>query len=123
MIEINPNTIPETEPGNHPLETPPPHTEPMPDSNEPVEVPEIHVTHSRAAGEDAAMTATGVDIADDRPEHMDNEQDGDNDAEMAEDVPDLIDTMEQMHFSGTIDYGAFKGERNDDDGASTYGRQ
>ena len=69
------------------------------------------------------MTATGVDIADDRPEHMDNEQDGDNDTEMAEDVPDLIDTMEQMHFSGTIDYGAFKGERNDDDGASTYGRQ
>jgi len=33
----------------------------------------------------------------------------------SDDVPDLIDRMRQMDSSGKIDFGAFRGERNDDD--------
>jgi hypothetical protein len=37
------------------------------------------------------------------------------------DAPDLVDRMRQMNRSGRIDYGAFRGERNDDDEEDTLG--
>lgn len=156
MTATNPDQMPEIEPGHHPAETPPPMTEPMPDTNQPNEIPpspntpEITLTHSHAVGDEAAMSATGLDVADDRPDNQEqydeqsqahnvseaalhrttafpgsedsNKPDTENIAAITpDDTPDLIDTMEQMQSSGHIDYGAFAGERNDDDEASTYG--
>jgi hypothetical protein len=173
MTATNPDPVPEIEPGQAPVETPPPMTEPMPDTNQPSEIPpspdapEIRITHIHASGAQAAMSTTGEDIADDRPDQkgdeaesgeVDNgeadnsEQDdepsqaqtvsedaldrttgfpGGEDSDKSDsaniaaitpdDTPDLIDTMEKMQSSGHIDYGAFAGERNDDDEASTYG--
>ena len=40
-----------------------------------------------------------------------------------EDMPDLIEKMEQMESSGRIDYGAYRGERNDDDETGSLGRR
>jgi hypothetical protein len=40
---------------------------------------------------------------------------------IADDVPDLVDTMRQMDSSGIIDMGAFAGERNDDEEKGRYG--
>lgn len=40
---------------------------------------------------------------------------------IADDVPDLVDTMRQMDSSGIIDMGAFAGERNDDEEEGRYG--
>jgi hypothetical protein len=40
---------------------------------------------------------------------------------IADDVPDLVDTMRQMDSSGLIDMGAFRGERNDDEEEGRYG--
>jgi len=39
------------------------------------------------------------------------------------DAPDLVDKMKQMHSSGIIDNGAFRGEDNHDDNIDLYGRQ
>lgn len=38
-----------------------------------------------------------------------------------EDSQDVVDHMTQMERSGVIDYDAYRGERTDDDEASTFG--
>ena len=41
----------------------------------------------------------------------------------SDDVQDLVDHMEQMKSSGTIDMSAYRGERNDDDEEGLLGEQ
>lgn len=43
--------------------------------------------------------------------------------EAVDEVPDLIDRMEQMDSSGMIDMSAYRGERNDDDEEGLLGPQ
>ena len=58
--------------------------------------------------------------ADDRSE--DSEKGGsDGISVVPQDEPDLVDRMDQMVSSGTIDRGAFDNERNDDDEESPLG--
>lgn len=39
----------------------------------------------------------------------------------SDDVPDLVDRIEQMDSSGQIDMGAYRGEPNHDDNADKFG--
>lgn len=57
----------------------------------------------QAEGESEKAPSSGVDI-------------------VPEDAQDVVDHMNQMERSGVIDYDAYRGERSDDDEASTFGR-
>lgn len=43
--------------------------------------------------------------------------------DVQDDVPDVVDRMNQMETSGHIDNDAFRGERNDDDEEGGLGRE
>lgn len=43
--------------------------------------------------------------------------------DVQDDVPDMVDRMNQMETSGHIDNDAYRGERNDDDEEGSLGRE
>jgi hypothetical protein len=130
-----PNPAPNIEPGHTPEETPPPMTDPSPQPGAPTELPPPSTTpeidfppadnseqddepsQAHTVSEDALDRTTAMFGSED----SDKPSDTDAGAVNPDDTPDLIDTMEQMTSSGRIDYGAFRGERSDDDETSTYG--
>jgi hypothetical protein len=136
MTATNPEPgTPDIAPGQTPAETPPPITDPVPQPGGPTELPpppsapeieppeaynseqEDESTQAHMVSEDALDRTTAMFGSEDSYKTADTDAGAVN----PEDTPDLIDTMEQMTSSGRIDYGAFRGERNDDDEGFTYG--
>ncbi len=125
---------PEIQPGQHPSEAPP-MTEPQPDSDPAREIPpsptspemEPPEAYNSEQDDEPAQAQSVSGDAQHRPTAVPGSEDSEkhgapnSGAINPEDVPDLIDHMEHMESSGHIDYGAFRGERSDDDEASTYG--
>ncbi len=129
-----PDTGPDIAPGQTPDETPPPMTDPAPQPGGPTELPPLPSSpeieppeaYNSEQDDEPSQSQTVSEDAMDRTamfgsEDSDKPANTDAGAITPEDTPDLVDTMEQMTSSGRIDYGAFRGERNDDDEASTYG--
>jgi hypothetical protein len=136
MTATNPEPgTPDIAPGQTPAETPPPMTDPSPQPGSPTELPpppstpeinppeaynseqEDESTQAHMVSEDAIDRTTAMFGSEDSEKPADTNKG----AVSPEDVPDLIDTMGQMTSSGRIDYGAFRGERSDDDERSAYG--
>lgn len=82
--------------------------------------PEAHNSEQddeESQAQSVAEKARGRDSGDFGLEDSEKVSTGDD----SDDAQDLVDRMKQMESSGTIDMGAFRGERNDDDEDGMFG--
>ena len=84
--------------------------------------PELDNDEQRDADQAQDIADDAMSLDDDPAEESEHGGKADPGAVMPDDVPDLVDTMNQMITSGVIDNGAFAGEPMHDDEEDRLGQ-